>query len=154
MHCSPPGSSVHGISQARIQQWVAITSARESSWPRDQASISCTGRCSIYHWATREVQWGQILVLLPIIGWRQVMLWLAAGPRVLLGLLPSCWWVGRILAPLVCGTVSKGGRKAQEAHSCCSLLLEGAVSLHGWLLGLGDPKTDSDRLVSGAWFWC
>lgn len=53
----------------------------------------------------------------------------------------------------MCGTVSKGGRKAQEAQSCCSLLLEGVVSLHGWLLGLGDPKTDSDRLVAEAGFW-
>ena len=46
---------------------------------------------------------------------------------------PSGEW-GWILATLVCGTVSKEDRKAQEAHSCCSLLLEGAVSLHGWLL--------------------
>ena len=30
MDCSPPGSSVHGISQARIQEWVAISSSRES----------------------------------------------------------------------------------------------------------------------------
>ena len=36
MDWSPPGSSVHGISQARIMEWVAISSFRESSWPRDQ----------------------------------------------------------------------------------------------------------------------
>ena len=153
MDCSPPGSSVPGISQARIQQWVSITSSRESSWPRDQACISCIGRCSLYHWATKEVQWGQIPGLLPITGWRQVMICLAAGPGGLLGLLQPAGEWGWILAPLVCGTVSKGGRKAQEAQSCCSLLLEGIVSLHGWLLGLGDPKTDSDRLVAGAGFW-
>ena len=29
MHCSPPGSSVHGISQARILEWVAISSSRD-----------------------------------------------------------------------------------------------------------------------------
>ena len=34
--CSPPGSSVHGILQARILEWVAIPSSRGSSQPRDQ----------------------------------------------------------------------------------------------------------------------
>ena len=33
MDCSPPGSSVHGIPQARIQQWIAIPSSRGSSQP-------------------------------------------------------------------------------------------------------------------------
>ena len=37
MDCSPPGSSVHEIFQARILEWVAISSARGSSWPRDPA---------------------------------------------------------------------------------------------------------------------
>ena len=35
MDCSPPGSSVHGILQARILEWVAMLSSRGSSWPRD-----------------------------------------------------------------------------------------------------------------------
>ena len=35
MDCSPPGSSVHGISQARTLEWVAISFSRGSSWPRD-----------------------------------------------------------------------------------------------------------------------
>ena len=39
--CSPPGSPVHGISQARILEWVAISSSRGSSWPRDWTNISC-----------------------------------------------------------------------------------------------------------------
>ena len=34
MYCSPPGSSVHGISQARILEWVAMPFSRESSRPR------------------------------------------------------------------------------------------------------------------------
>ena len=41
MDCSAPGSSVHGISQGRILQWVAIFSSRASSWPKDQTRISC-----------------------------------------------------------------------------------------------------------------
>ena len=39
--CSPPGSSVHGILQARIQEWGAISSSRRSSPPRDQIPVSC-----------------------------------------------------------------------------------------------------------------
>ena len=39
--CSPPGSSVHGILQARILEWVAVPSFRGSSWPRDWTHIFC-----------------------------------------------------------------------------------------------------------------
>ena len=41
MDCSPQGSSVYGISQARILEWVAISSSRGSSWPRDRTHVSC-----------------------------------------------------------------------------------------------------------------
>ena len=41
MDCSLPGSSVHGISQTRILEWVAISSSRGSSQPRNWTSISC-----------------------------------------------------------------------------------------------------------------
>ena len=54
--CSLPGSSVHGISQARVLEWVAISFSRGSSWPRDWTCISCVGRQILYHWATREAQ--------------------------------------------------------------------------------------------------
>ena len=45
--CSPPGSSVHGMFQARILEWVAIASSRGSSPPRNQTPVStfsCLGR--------------------------------------------------------------------------------------------------------------
>ena len=48
MDCSPPGSSVHGIFQARIREWVAISSSRGSSPPRDRTSVSCIGRQILY----------------------------------------------------------------------------------------------------------
>ena len=38
--CSPPGSSVHGILQARILEWVAISFSRESSRSRDRTQVS------------------------------------------------------------------------------------------------------------------
>ena len=40
LDCSPPGSSVHGISQAKILEWVAISFSRESSQPKDQSQVS------------------------------------------------------------------------------------------------------------------
>ena len=40
MDCSPPGSSEHGISQAKILEWVAISSSRRSSQPRDRTFLS------------------------------------------------------------------------------------------------------------------
>ena len=56
MNCSPPGSSVYGISQVRILEWVAISFSRGSSWPRDWTHMSCIGRWILYHWAMREAQ--------------------------------------------------------------------------------------------------
>ena len=41
MDCSLPGSSVHGIFQARKLEWVAIPFSRWSSWAKDQAQVSC-----------------------------------------------------------------------------------------------------------------
>ena len=49
VHCSLPGSSVPGIFQARVLEWVAISFSRASSWPRDRTWISrIAGRC-FYH---------------------------------------------------------------------------------------------------------
>ena len=57
MDCSPPGSSIHGILQARILEWVALPSSRGSSQPSDRTRISyvsCTGRRVLSHGAARE----------------------------------------------------------------------------------------------------
>ena len=54
MDCSPPGSSVLGISQAIILEWVAISFFRGSSWPKDQTHICCIGRWILYHGTTWE----------------------------------------------------------------------------------------------------
>ena len=46
MGCSLPGSSIHGIFQARVLEWVAISFSRGSSQPRDRTWVSCiAGRC-------------------------------------------------------------------------------------------------------------
>ena len=52
MDCRPPGSSAHGVLQARIMEWVAMPSSRGSSRPRDGAHISYApliGRWVLYH---------------------------------------------------------------------------------------------------------
>ena len=51
MDCSLPGSSVHGIFQARILEWVAISFSRESSWSKDWTCIFCFGSWILHHWA-------------------------------------------------------------------------------------------------------
>ena len=50
----PPGSSVHGILQARILEWVAMPFSRGSSPPRDQTQVSCIADRFFTIWATRE----------------------------------------------------------------------------------------------------
>ena len=55
--CSPPGSSVHGILQARVLEWVTISFSRGSSWPRYRTQVSHIGGRCFNLWATREAQY-------------------------------------------------------------------------------------------------
>ena len=48
LDCSLPGSSVHGMSQARILECIAISFSRGSSQPRDQTCVSCIGRWILF----------------------------------------------------------------------------------------------------------
>ena len=65
--CSPPGSSVQGILQARILEWIVLPFSRVSSRPRDRTNvscISCIGRRVLYHWVTWEaylISYGHII---------------------------------------------------------------------------------------------
>ena len=54
MDCSLPDSSGPWVILARILEWVAISSCRGSSWPRDRICGSCIGRQILYHWAAWE----------------------------------------------------------------------------------------------------
>ena len=65
MDCSPPGSSIHEISQARILEWVAIPSSRVSSQPMDRTQSTW-----LYRWATWWLEmssfyWAEVGLLLP-----------------------------------------------------------------------------------------
>ena len=61
--CSSPGSSVHGILQARVLEWVAISFSRASSQPRDRTQVSCIAGRRFILWATREAPLGRFLKL-------------------------------------------------------------------------------------------
>ena len=50
--CSPSGSSVHEIFQARIREWMAISFSRGSTWLRDQLWVSYTDKRVLYQWTT------------------------------------------------------------------------------------------------------
>ena len=54
MDCSLPGFFVHGIFQARVLEWVAISFSRGSSWPRNRTQVSCIAGRRFTLWATRE----------------------------------------------------------------------------------------------------
>ena len=56
MDCSLPGSSVHGIFQAIVLEWIAISFSRGSSQPRDQTQVSCIIDRYFTVWAIREIQ--------------------------------------------------------------------------------------------------
>ena len=66
MDCSLPGSSVHGILQARILQWVAMPSSRRSSQPRDWPQVSLIAGGFFTFWASRETHQAR-LYLTPLL---------------------------------------------------------------------------------------
>ena len=55
MDCSPPGSSVHWIFQARILEWICRFHLQGIFLTRNQSCVSCIGRPILYRWASREV---------------------------------------------------------------------------------------------------
>ena len=81
MDCNPPGSSVHGILQARILEWVATSFSRVSSQPRDWTWVSCIAR----RFFTEEGDhrgWDGWMASLT----RWTWVWVKSG---------SWWWTGR-----------------------------------------------------------
>ena len=90
MDCSPPGSSVHGILQARILEWVLISSSRGSSRPRDQTPVSCTScidRCILYYCTYKAIRlslahemWAEDTCHFWVGGWRVNTSWPKSFP--------------------------------------------------------------------------
>ena len=74
---SPAGSSLQRISQARILEWVAISSSRGSSRPRDWTYVFCIGRQILYHGGTKEAPYSILKVVklsVPIMKSRDITL--------------------------------------------------------------------------------
>ena len=85
MDYSPQGSTIHGILQARILEWIAISFSRGSCQPRDQTCVSYVERWILFCWATREapiigIAWNHFIFMTPAV---QV---LVRGPFV------QCTW--------------------------------------------------------------
>ena len=91
MDCRPSGSSVHGIPQARILEWVPMIFSRGSSQPRDQTSVSyvsCIGRQVLYHWEMtypikKKWRWGIQTVIATVVReapWRRLEPWRWGSP--------------------------------------------------------------------------
>ena len=78
--CSLPGSSVHGIPQARLLEWVAMPSSRVSSRPRDG---TCIGRWVLYHLTTWEGPVRRVVAVVQWLYWVRLFatLWTEVQPH-------------------------------------------------------------------------
>ena len=111
MDCSLPGASVHEIFQARVLKWVAISSSRESSLPRNRTHVSCIGRWILYRGNTREA---------PYSTWKSwCSLWDFNKWNIFFNLVPWEWNNSCITEPVIGGT----------SYVSSTLL----ISLHAWL---------------------
>ena len=125
-NCSLPGSSVHGILQARILEWVAITFSRGFSQPRDQTQVSCSAGRFFTSWDTREVHvsLGVIMFAIPMRIWYtfHVCTFQCVCP-----LIPSCNTYGLTWVSLTLG-VGYLFTAALAKCSHCSLPWMGSIS--------------------------
>ena len=112
MGCNLPGSSVHGIFQARVLEWVAISFPTGSSRPRDRTCVSHIVGRPFTVWATREVHRCEVLS-----GFSHVQLF------VTLWLQP---------AKLLCPWDSPGKNTGVGCHAP----LQGIFHTQGWNLSL------------------
>ena len=102
MDCSPAASTVHGIFQARILEWITISFSRGSS---HVSWVSCIGRWILYHWATRKTllissknhnlpTWEKWIHIKVKQGQRALTLWSWASRCLFLsgGMAHGIWW--------------------------------------------------------------
>ena len=99
MDCSLPGSSIHGIFQAGVLEWVALSFSRWSSRPRDQTWVRSPALwADSTTWATREVLC--LLLTFPKFFWLVVACWFCVPYQDLLSQNNSCrrllWCLARV----------------------------------------------------------
>ena len=80
MDCRPPGSTVHGISQARILEWVTISSSRGIFPTQGLNCVFCISRRILYHWPTREASIYVSTYLLCFYCWENILLTFTCYP--------------------------------------------------------------------------
>ena len=89
--CSPPGSSVHGIFQAIILEWVVISSSRGSSWFWDRICLSCIGRWILTTEPPGKSQLRSLLLLLLLASSKTFLTKKTCG-QTLKRMEPSSWF--------------------------------------------------------------
>ena len=106
MDCSLPGSSVHGVFQAIVLEWIAISFSRGSSQPRDWTRVSCISGRFVTVWATREAHvnhlWAQFWESHPLVIPRSISLPFLQVPNLFLRGLPLPGPLYRVLLPQTC----------------------------------------------------
>ena len=126
MDCSPLGSSVHEVLQARILEWVAIPFCRGSSWSRDQTLASCIAGRFFTIWATREAH---NIFSSHIFNW--LVCWGLGFWTV-----KQIYYVHSISHPCFC--ITYGGWRAREIHINMEFMLPDVL----WMIksSVSDPE--------------
>ena len=126
---SQPGSSVHGIFQARTLEWVVISYSRRSSWYMDKTHVSCTGRRIPYHCTTWEAH-----DKLSVLKSRDVTL------------LTKVHIVKALVFPIVMNRCES--QTIKKAECSRMMLLNGGVGEHCWeSLGLQGEQTSQSNFL-------
>ena len=102
MDCSPADPSVHRILSAQILEWVAISSSRGSSWPRDRTHISCIDRQILYYCTSWEALHYRLL------------LWFLGCPTLLILCIKQTTSENPLYSSTQCSTVMEMGRKSKK----------------------------------------
>ena len=138
--CSLPGSSVHGIFQARILEWVTVPSSRGSSWSRDQTHLCLL--CLLY----RQV--GSLPLVLPGKPWHfhyfvfDMARMPGAGTNKLLEWFPEAWnqwWSTGNKVEMPWQSVKEEVKTLKEVSIWMDFLCN-ARELSSWLCSLGRPR--------------
>ena len=114
MDCSLPGSSVHGILQARILEWVAVPSSRASSQPREWTQISSIAGGFFTIWASRTAQLAFTAILATSFPTGMSLCFLISK----LGIITIFTCAGFVMIQVV--PESKSSGKVGSDHRCCS----------------------------------
>ena len=118
MPCSSSGSSVDGILQVRILEWVAISFPRGSSWPRDWTHVSCIAGRFFTVWATGKVPQS----------YTKKVSWSMWNPRFdslyfsLISMVEKREWVHDTTAPETCTTSQLAVMQGYQLLYCLSSL--------------------------------